>query len=65
MTITVGHATTLKNVSEAQEAEEEAGDGQPVNQAAAQAAAGRLGTPPRAKRKQTTATGRRAAPEEG
>ena len=46
MTITVDNATTLKNMSEAQTGDEAASDGQPVAQAAAQAAVDRLGAPP-------------------
>ena len=46
MTITVDNATTLKNMSEAQTGNEAASGGQPVAQAAAQAAVDRLGAPP-------------------
>ena len=45
VTITVDNATTLTNVNEARVEDEAASDGQPVAQAAAQAAADRLGAP--------------------
>ena len=68
MTITVDNATTLKHMSEARVEDEAASDGQPVAQAAAQAAVDRLGAPPArqgpsgSKRRQQR---RRAETEEG